>query len=65
MPQHTGRRQSDVLLLQSFGNDLGLRVQFTLEDQAVVDHGGDAIEQFAMHSKIAGLCLSDPGQHTG
>ena len=65
LPKDALGRQLDFLFLQAFGHRIHLRVQLALQDQAVVDHGGDAVEHFAVDADIARLRMQHTrgGQH--
>ena len=45
LAQHVLRRQLELLLAQALGDHGDLLVELALEHDAVVDHGGDAVEQ--------------------
>ena len=60
--EHALRGQLDLLFLQPLGDRIHLRVQFALQHQAVVDDGGNAVEQFAVHADVAGLRQGDGRQ---
>ena len=53
--QHALGGQFDFLFLQALGHRVHLHVQFAFQDQAVIDDGRDAVEQFAVNADVAGL----------
>ena len=63
--QNAVRRQRDLLILEALGHGIHLRVELALQDDAVVDHGGDAVEQDAARADIPCLCLRCGAQQEG
>jgi len=59
LSEHAGGWHLHLLFLQALGHRVDLRVELALEDQAVVDHRRDAIQQFAVHAEIARLRQGD------
>ena len=53
--QHVARRQLGLLLTQALDDLVGLRIELADEHDAVVDDGGDAVEQLAAAGELARL----------
>ena len=54
-------RQPRALRLQAAHDAVGFNLQFALEHDAVVDHGGDAVEPLAAGGQLAVLGLRARG----
>jgi hypothetical protein len=55
LAQHVLGRQLELLRPQALAHDGNLVVELAVQHHAVVDHGGDAIEELAFGGELAGL----------
>ena len=55
LAQHVLRRQVEVLRAQALGDDEHLLVELARQHHALIDGGGDAVEQHARAAGLAGL----------
>ncbi len=65
LAQHGERRHFLVLLLDALNDHVGLFVELALQDDAVVHHGGDAVEQDTARGELARLGASQARDQNG